>query len=106
MDRVRSVYISDYFQIVWVFGVFALADIFLEGEINDLVHLLSLLETVSVSLDRDDERIWHPDSRGGFFVKSFYKELQGHGDYNAYWKWCRNSLLSPKVLMFYWLARL
>lgn len=48
-----------------------------DDETNDLTQLLSMLETISISPDREDGRHCCPNSKGVFLVKSFYDELQG-----------------------------
>lgn len=35
------------------------------------------LGSVTISIDKEDERYWLPDSKGVFSVRSFYEVLQG-----------------------------
>lgn len=71
-----------------------------DDETNDLTQLLSMLETISISPDREDERHWYPNSKGVFSVKSFYDELQGSHSYEAWGNWCWNELVLLRVLVF------
>eukprot|EP00268_Persea_americana_P051139 TRINITY_DN5624_c1_g1_i1.p1 TRINITY_DN5624_c1_g1~~TRINITY_DN5624_c1_g1_i1.p1 ORF type:complete len:161 (-),score=21.45 TRINITY_DN5624_c1_g1_i1:1060-1542(-) len=48
-----------------------------DNEVIDLVRMLSLLEGVYFSVLRKDERLWKPDTKGQFSVKSLYNVLSG-----------------------------
>lgn len=42
-----------------------------------LAQLLFMLEKVYLMFDREDERLWLPDNKVRFSVKSFYNLLNG-----------------------------
>lgn len=46
-------------------------------EVPALAQLLFMLEKVYLMFDREDERLWLPDNKVRFSVKSFYNLLNG-----------------------------
>lgn len=45
--------------------------LWLDG-VTDLEHLLSMLESIFLSLDCDDDKLWSPHTEGNISVKSVY----------------------------------
>lgn len=55
-------------------------------EITNFVVLLFMLEKTFLSLDRDDERLWHRDSKRMLSAKSFHDVLIGFHEREDGWK--------------------
>lgn len=72
----------------------------LHEEIHVLVILLSMLEKVLLSADSDDIRLWSPDPKGQFSVRSFYNVLIGGKAIIPSWKFYWNKLVLPRVAIF------
>lgn len=88
VDSNQKAVVSDYYQLlggraVWVFNI---RRHLLDHESDALVHLLSKLESVSISFDSEDERLWYPDSKGVFSVRTFYNALTVAQGYDSCWK--------------------
>lgn len=75
-----------------------------DNEIHNLPCLLSMLEKVFLSMNKDDERLWSPDPKVQFSVKSFYDVLHGDKDVIRGWKRLWNKLVLPQFVVFCWLA--
>lgn len=73
---------------------------------SDMIVLLSMLEKVFPSLDRKDEMIWDPDSKGQCSVTSFYEVLHGGQARKVGWKRLWNPLVPSRILVFCWLVHL
>lgn len=44
---------------------------------NAMINLLPVLKKVFLAIGKDDKRLWSPDPKGHFLVKSFCDELHG-----------------------------
>lgn len=75
------------------------------SEVSDLALMLGMLDNVYFSPEKSDVRLWKPDVKCQFSVKSFYNvlvdnnERRGGGD--NFWI----SSIPPRVLVFCWIAR-
>lgn len=82
------------FNVVWVLNFWRNL---LDAEISDLTNHLALLEKVCLSVDKKDERLWAPDSKGQFKVQSFFEVLQGEQPIETGWKRFWNRLVPTRV---------
>lgn len=53
-----------------------------------------------LKVGRGDTRLWKPDVKGKFSVKSFFKDLNVTFNREEDWKSFWNSLVPPQVLVF------
>lgn len=59
-----------------------------------------------MSVGRRDVRIWKPDAKGQFSVKSFYNALTGVNSWIVGWKRIWDPSVPPRVLVLCWVASL
>lgn len=69
------------------------------NEVHDFAQLLALLERVFLPVNKEDERLWSPDSKGEFSIKSFYTTLSGGRPIEEGWQkfcicWCPQEFLA------------
>lgn len=108
LDRRLEAMVADNFEImgdcvVWVLN---LRWNLLDCEASDLVQLLSMLVATSLFLGKDDVRVWFLDRKGEFSFKSFYTLLHDAQCRDVGWKYCWNTSVPSRILIFCWLARL
>lgn len=77
----------------------------MDEEIHVLATLISILDKVFLSADKDDKRLWFPNTNGQFSIRSFYDVLIGEQAIVLAWKYYRNKLVPPRVAIFCWVAR-
>lgn len=90
-------------SIQWVFN---LRRDLVDGEINDLAILIDMLMKVFPSVNIEDKRLWAPDSKSHFSVRSFYNVLIGKQAIVPCWKVYWHTLIPLGVGVFYWVVRL
>lgn len=71
-----------------------------DNEVIDLVRMLFLVKKIYLYVGRRDVRIWKPDAKDQFSVKSFYNDLIGVDGRMVSWKKFWNSSIPPRVLVF------
>ena len=74
-------------------------------EIIDVVRLLACLDKYYFSKGKTDVRLWKPDVRDLFSVRSFYKVLSASDVRMEGWHNFWVSYVPPRVLAFCWVAK-
>ena len=78
-----------------------------DNEVVDLCILLGLLDKVYLSVGKRDVRLWKPDAKGNFIMKSFYNVLidSSNGGGVGLWRRFWDPYIPPRVMVFCWLVR-
>lgn len=73
LDRRQNAFVAENFHLLGGVVVWnlCLRRNLIDREISDLTSLLGMLDTVYISVGKSDSRIWKPDVKGKFSVKSF-----------------------------------
>lgn len=79
VGKLQDAFIADYYQILGgrVVWNFRFRRDLRDDEFDECFHLLALLDSVPISVDKAVERSWQSDSKGVFFVCSFFEVLEG-----------------------------
>ena len=76
-----------------------------DREIFDFTSMLGMVDKIFLSVGRGDKRVWKPDVKGNFSVKSFFDSLTENPDRAVGWYSFWDPLVPPRVLAFCWIAR-
>lgn len=77
----------------------------MDDEIQGMTTLISMLDKVLIFVDNEDKRLWSPDSKGQFLLRSFYDVSIGEKRGVLSWKFYWNKLVPPRVVVFCWVGR-
>eukprot|EP00268_Persea_americana_P068558 TRINITY_DN9561_c0_g1_i2.p1 TRINITY_DN9561_c0_g1~~TRINITY_DN9561_c0_g1_i2.p1 ORF type:complete len:168 (-),score=9.92 TRINITY_DN9561_c0_g1_i2:179-682(-) len=72
---------------------------------SGLCRMFGFLDKVYLSLGKPDVRLWKPDFKGEFSVKSLYSFLIDNSSVSDGWRCFWDCFIPPRVLVFCWLAR-
>ena len=64
-----------------------------------------MLDNVYLSLGKLDSRVWKPDTKGHFLVKSFFSVLNDSSVREDGWSSFWDPSVPPRVLVFCWIVR-
>lgn len=76
-----------------------------DSEVSDFGRMLGKLGQFYKSVGKWDVRLWKPDAKDQFLVKSFYNALVDFGVSMEGWERFWDPLIPPRVLAFCWVLR-
>ena len=103
LDRRQQGFVADNFSTMAGGGVWNLSfrRYLTDIENFDFAVLMGMLTKIYLSVDKTDDRLWKPDVKGQFSVKSFYNvsnDMLGPMDgWNSFW----DPLVPLRVLAFF-----